>query len=230
MALFRPGGSAKEQSVLRQMRRDWDRRAKENARHYVATEKTSWSDEEFFESGVTCIRRHIESVLPEICGGRQLSELRMIEIGCGAGRMTRPLSKLFGRVDAVDVSPKMIARAREVVRDCDNVHLHVNNGVDLSMFSENQFDFAFSGIVFQHIPSRTVVENYIREAARVLRPGSIFKFQLQGHPIPENEANTWVGVGFSADQIREIAGRCGFTIKDMQGAGTQDFWLTFVKD
>jgi SAM-dependent methyltransferase len=229
MALFKRGEPADERAVLRQMRMDWDRRAKENARHYVATEKTDWSDEKFFESGDIWIRYYIESILPEICGGRQTSDLRILEIGCGAGRMTRPLSKLFGRVDAVDVSPMMITSAREAVSDCANVHLHVNNGVDLSMFSDSQFDFAFSAIVFQHIPSRTVVENYIKETARVLRPRSVFKFQVQGRPIPENDANTWVGVGFSADEMREIASRCGFTIKDMQGAGTQDFWLTFVK-
>ena len=33
------------------MRRDWDRRAIENARCYVATERQDWSDEEFFRYG-----------------------------------------------------------------------------------------------------------------------------------------------------------------------------------
>ena len=41
-------------NIIRQvnrMRRDWDRRARENARHYVATDRTQWSDEEFFATG-----------------------------------------------------------------------------------------------------------------------------------------------------------------------------------
>ena len=33
------------------MRRDWDRRARENARHYVVTGQESWTDEEFYRSG-----------------------------------------------------------------------------------------------------------------------------------------------------------------------------------
>ena len=43
-----------------------------------------------------------------------------------------------------------------------------------------EFDFAFSVIVFQHIPSREIIENYVREVHRLLRPGALFKFQVQG--------------------------------------------------
>ena len=33
------------------MRRDWDRRAKENAHYYVASGRDNWSEEEFYRSG-----------------------------------------------------------------------------------------------------------------------------------------------------------------------------------
>ena len=35
------------------------------------------------------------------------------------------------------------------------------------------YDFAFSTIVFQHIPSREVIYNYVREVNRLLRPGAL---------------------------------------------------------
>jgi ubiquinone/menaquinone biosynthesis C-methylase UbiE len=155
--------------------------------------------------------------------------MRILEIGCGAGRMTLPLSHTFGQVDAVDISPEMIARAQEALRDRKNVHLHVNNGADLSLFPDEHFDFVFSAIVFQHIPSAAIIENYINESWRVLRPGSVFKFQVQGHPVVESEANTWVGVGFSPEQMSDIAHRCGFIVEKMEGQGTQEFWLIFRK-
>ena len=50
-----------------------------------------------------------------------------------------------------------------------------------------EFDFAFSTIVFQHIPSRDVIENYVREVHRLLRPGALFKFQVQGDSTLETE-------------------------------------------
>ena len=218
-----------ETAILNKMRTEWDGRAKENARHYVATLRDDWSDADFFESGAGWVRQHIESRLSEICGGRAPSELNMLEIGCGAGRMTMPLSKIFGHVDAVDISPEMIAQAKIALRDCRNVRFHVNNGKDLAMFKKDEFDFAFSGIVFQHIPSRAIIENYIRETWRVLRSGALFIFQVQGHSIPESSLDTWVGVGFSRDEMVDIARRNRFVIREMTGEGTQYFWLAFMK-
>lgn len=211
------------------MRREWDERAKENARYYVASSRELWTDEEFFRSGLTCVDDHIRGDPSKICRRIPAREMRILEIGCGAGRMTVPLSDLFAHVDAVDVSPQMVARASEAVKERTNVTVHVNNGVDLSMFPNEQFDFAFSGIVFQHIPKKSIVEGYIRETWRVLRPESVFKFQVQGCPIDEKDANTWVGVGFDEAEMREIASRCGFQILESMGAGTQYFWLTFLK-
>jgi ubiquinone/menaquinone biosynthesis C-methylase UbiE len=211
------------------MRRDWDERARQNARHYVATLQDQWADEEFFQSGSIWIDQYIAPDLDLICGGQPPSAMKILEIGCGAGRMTRPLSRLFGSVEAVDVSREMILCAQSALQDCPNVRFHLNNGTDLSMFSDAEFDFAFSSIVFQHIPRKSIVANYIKEAARVLRPGRIFKFQLQGVSIPEEDVNTWVGAGFSEKEIAALASDHGFAICNATGAGSPDYWLTFKK-
>ena len=215
--------------VATQMRADWDERARKNARHYVATLKEEWSDQEFFESGDEWIRSYILPDLPLVCGNRSPAEMRILEIGCGAGRMTRGLSEIFGLVDAVDVSAEMVAIARTALAGHPNVSLHVNNGVDLSLFGSAEFDFVFSAIVFQHIPSKSIVTNYFREAARLLRPGGVFKFQVQGCEIDEAHADTWVGVGFSEQEMHALARKIGFSIHATSGAGTQEFWLTFIK-
>jgi len=46
----RPPGLSKTQQ-LEKMQRDWDARARENARYYVATGNAEWSDEECYDSG-----------------------------------------------------------------------------------------------------------------------------------------------------------------------------------
>jgi ubiquinone/menaquinone biosynthesis C-methylase UbiE len=223
-------GWFRDRAARRVMRREWDERARQNARHYVATLRQDWSDEDFFQSGSESVAWIVSRDLAAICNGRSgPSDMTALEIGCGAGRMTLALSRIFGHVDAVDVSAEMIAQARVALRERTNVQFHVNNGADLAMFPNERFDFAVSAIVFQHIPRRAIVESYIKETWRVLRPNSLFKFQLQGCPITEQEADTWVGVGFSEDEMREIAGRSGFQIKDSHGAGTQYYWLTFRK-
>lgn len=213
------------------MRRDWDARARENARHYVATRERekSWTDEEFFRTGARDVEEHILLDRFNIGQGRELTGMRILEIGCGAGRLTRSLASLFGRVDAVDISSEMLALAREALRGAPNAHFHQTSGADLAMFGDAEFDFAFSYIVFQHIPSKAVIESYVREAHRVLKQGALFKFQVQGYRLGTREVDTWNGVGFREEEMQQMAGRCGFEMRYAQGAGTQYFWLWFFK-
>ena len=88
---------------LRKMREDWDQRAKENARYYVNTATAEWTDEEFFASGEQTVADEILTDLVNICQGKLSKDMRVLEIGCGAGRVTRALASLFGEVHGVDV-------------------------------------------------------------------------------------------------------------------------------
>ena len=45
-----------------------------------------------------------------------------------------------------------------------------------------QLDFAFSCIVFQHIPNREIIENYVREVNRLLRPGVCLNSRCRAAP------------------------------------------------
>jgi SAM-dependent methyltransferase len=218
------------QQQLENMRRDWDERARENARYYVATGKADWSDDEFFASGEKAVSEDILTDMTNICQGKHPGDMRVLEIGCGAGRLTRALSKLFGEVHAVDVSGEMVRRAKAATGDRPGVHIYQNNGCDLSVVPPLEFDFAYSAIVFQHIPSREIIENYVREVGRLLRPGGLFKFQVQGDVTVQSRPDeTWIGVPYSEAQAKALALRCGFEPRYCHGAGDQYFWLWFFK-
>ena len=218
------------QNTLEKMRSDWDARARENARYYVNTATDKWTDEDFFASGECTVAEEILTDMTNICQGRDPKEMRVLEIGCGVGRVTRALAKLFGEVHAVDVSGEMVARATQALEQFPNAHVYVNNGMDLSVIPGENYDFAFSTIVFQHIPSRDVIENYVREVARLLRPGALFKFQVQGNVTKHSDkTDTWLGVAFSDEDAVAMANRCGFEPRYRHGAGEQYFWLWFFK-
>jgi SAM-dependent methyltransferase len=226
---------------LLRMRRDWDRRARENARHYVVTGQPQWSDEEFFQSGRIALEEDILNDLENICQGQRPKDMKVLEIGCGAGRVTRALAQFFGDVYAVDISREMVRQAQRAVSDFPNARVFRNNGKDLSALSGPwwrrlgtgrplQVDFAFSSMVFQHIPSREIIENYAREVHRLLRPGALFKFQVQGCPdVAREPQNSWVGVSFTEQEARRMAERCGFEMRYQAGAGDQYYWLWFFK-
>lgn len=218
--------------LARQMRRDWDLRAGEDALHYVNTERDDWDESEFFATGEQSVRDFIHADLSAICGDRDPAAMRVLEIGSGVGRMTRALAATFGEVHGVDVSPEMVRRAREYLRSTPNAHVQCNSGTDLRALGSLEFDFAFSFIVFQHVPSLTVIDRYVGEVSRRLQSGSLFKFQVQGYQGPELRASgtdTWVGASVSERQAREMATRHGFEMRRSLGAGTQYYWLWFYK-
>lgn len=218
------------QNTLDKMRADWDARARENARYYVNTATESWTDEAFFATGERTVAEEILTDMTNICQGREPKQMKVLEIGCGAGRVTRALANLFGEVHAVDVSGEMADRAKRALEGHPHAHVYQNNGMDLSIVPGENFDFAFSTIVFQHIPSRDVIENYVREVSRLLRPGGLFKFQVQGDTTFKSaEDDTWLGVSYSDDEAVGMANRCGFEPRYRHGAGEQYFWLWFFK-
>jgi SAM-dependent methyltransferase len=222
--------TALDPSVLEKMRHDWDERARENARHFVATASADWGSEEYYQSGRLCVYNEILIDLGNVCQRKNPKQMKVLEIGCGTGRMTRSLAEVFGEVYAVDISGEMIARAKQGLADLHNVHLFQNNGADLKVLDGIQVDFAFSYIVFQHIPSREVIYNYVREVNRVLRPGGLFKFQVQGAPPdPGTQPDTWEGVHFSDEDAVRMAEENGFDPRHRYGAGGQYFWLWFFK-
>jgi ubiquinone/menaquinone biosynthesis C-methylase UbiE len=219
-----------DSELLSKMQREWDERARENARFYVNTAQQDWKDEDFFESGRSTVREEILTDMTNICQEKDPKEMTVVEIGCGVGRVTRALSEVFGTVHGVDVSGEMVRQARAGNLEMTNAYFHQGNGADLTVLGNIQSDFCFSSIVFQHIPSREVIDSYVAEVSRILRPGGLFKFQVQGDATLVTEhGDTWLGVPFSDEQAVEMAERHGFEPRYRHGAGGQYFWLWFFK-
>jgi len=222
-----PSGSLDE--LLDKMRAEWDARARKNARHFIANHNSEWTDEAFFESGRWNVAEQILNDPDNIYQGKDPKRMKVLEIGCGAGRITRALAEVFGEVYAVDVSGEMIAQAKAALADLPNAYVFQNNGTDLKVLGDLRVDFAFSFIVFQHIPSREVIYSYVREVHRLLRPGGLFKFQVEGAECSKSGSDTWNGVHFSDEDAVKMAEECGFEARHRIAAGSQYFWLWFFR-
>jgi hypothetical protein len=142
------------------------------------------------------------------------------------------MSSHFAEIHGVDVSDEMIALAREKLRDIPNAFPHVSNGASLEQFAPDSIGFVYSYAVFQHIPSRQVVYQYLREIRRVLTSGGLAHLQFNGlprDPVSEGSYNTWTGARFSAEEILEFTRDNDFQVLALEGASTQYMWTTWRK-
>jgi ubiquinone/menaquinone biosynthesis C-methylase UbiE len=125
------------------------------------------------------VQRHYECRLLIRLGGR-VPGGRAVEIGCGAGYGSKLILDRFGaaHVDAVDLDPKMIARARRrLARYGDRVRLAPGSATDLRAAvnaGDASYDAVFDFGIIHHIPDWRAA---LTEVARVLRPGGTFFFE-----------------------------------------------------
>jgi SAM-dependent methyltransferase len=221
-------GAAIDANVSRRMRSDWNRRARFDTRYYVALGRRNQSWEDFLR-GAEELVLGLEKELPRISSATALDARRAMEIGCGPGRLMLPLSRHFHEIHGVDVSPRMVRLARQNLAGVSRAHVHTADGISLGQFEDEFFDFVYSYAVFQHIPSRNVVLNYMKETRRVLRTGGVARMQFNGLKDGSGQYDTWIGVRFKATEIAEFAWRHDLQLLALEGADTQYMWGTFAK-
>jgi 2-polyprenyl-3-methyl-5-hydroxy-6-metoxy-1,4-benzoquinol methylase len=96
---------------------------------------------------------------------------RVLEYGCGVGRLLIPLGRRAKRAVGVDVSPSMLAEARRNCEEFGMAGIELIASDDLASL-EGGFDFICSIAVLQHVPRRTG-EQIIGRLVDLLRPGGV---------------------------------------------------------
>jgi ubiquinone/menaquinone biosynthesis C-methylase UbiE len=118
------------------------------------------------------VQRHVEAGVLLAMGGRMAGG-RALEIGCGRGVGVEIVLDRFGadRVDAFDLDPDMVERARRrLARRGDRVRLWAGDAEHIDA-ADGTYDAAFDFAIVHHIPDW---RSALREVHRVLRPGGRF--------------------------------------------------------
>jgi len=116
------------------------------------------------------VRRSYPDVLVDaaIERGGLVPGSRVLEVGCGTGKLTELLAAHGLVVDAVDPGPNMVEVARKRVGDTDLVRFHIGRFEELPL-DDGAFDAVFSATAFHWIEP----DIGWRKVARHLKPGAL---------------------------------------------------------
>ncbi len=106
-----------------------------------------------------------------------VTDRKVLEIGCGTGRHTATLAQQGNLVTAVDLSPGMLAIARQKLGDAGNVRL-IEADVMVDAIDGGPFDTVVTALVLEHI--RDLPRFFARAAALMADGGEMFVSEI--HP------------------------------------------------
>ena len=159
---------------VRRHRRDWEELAEVDPLWAVLSDPERrggrWQLDEFLATGDADADRvlRVAGVL-----GRPARRGRVLDFGCGVGRVTRAFARHFDEAVGVDVSAAMVDHARHLNADVPNVRFET-----LSRLEDGAFDLVYSRIVLQHLPRAADALGYVDDFLRAARPDGLVVFQL----------------------------------------------------
>ena len=212
--------SAEQAGVVAGMRRDWERRAADDPLYAIDSTRRRWSLDDFYARGPALVAQILDPVLAALAVDP--AGMRVLEIGCGMGRLFAGLAARFGEVWGIDISSEMVERGRA---HCPvEATWVVGDGSSLAGVGDASVDHVLSYEVFQHIPDPGVIQGYLREMARVLRPGGTFGVQMRrGSDTPRQAV-----VRALPRPLRKAAGAALHRMGILPVEGDVDTWLGCV--
>lgn len=166
----------------------WNRLYAKVGNRAIATH-TGHDDDAFARSG----RADTTFVLTEFLDGAPRG--RILEIGCGAGRMTQHLADEFAEVVALDCTAAVLTELRTRLGDRPGITAVEGSEATLRDLPDGSFDAVLSYVVFQHVSLREAVHEYVLQGARLLGPGGVAAFQFRGDDLRARAADLvgWAG-------------------------------------
>jgi SAM-dependent methyltransferase len=157
------------------MRAAWDARAVSDPLYAIDARRQHRDVDAFYARGLTLVAQIVDPALDAL--SVEPSGRRVLEVGCGMGRLFEGLSQRFGEVWGTDISVEMIRQGREF---CPvEAKWIVGDGSTLKEVAATSIDHVLSFEVFEHIPQPSIIGGYLREIHRVLRAGGTFQAQLR---------------------------------------------------
>lgn len=136
------------------------------------------NQEKFYESGRYGVEQFLNLLRRNGCLPEKLSDKRIIEYGCGVGRVTHALAQRFGEVYAYDISAPHLRLARQFTDSLklNNIRFtQIKHPKDVLHLP--QVDAVYTAIVLQHNPP-PVIRFILQALLGALTPGGVAYVQI----------------------------------------------------
>jgi ubiquinone/menaquinone biosynthesis C-methylase UbiE len=164
--------------------------------------------DEFFASGERDAERLLALAAAHI-GTPPWHPSRVLDFGCGVGRLTLAFARRAQQATGIDVSPTMLALARTHRERQQLANAEFVDASALDTLADGGFDFVVSLIVFQHIPVRDG-EALLRALLRKLAPGGVaalhFTFRRRGGALRRAARRLRASIPLLHRALQRIAG------------------------
>lgn len=148
---------------------------------------------------------------------------KALEIGPGEGAFLPELAKVFAEVQAIDISPDMLAKSQKLVEQQGLTNVSCSLGDTSTLLTEQtqQFEFAVANMVLHHVPSP---RNIFIDVGQLLQQGGIFLVtDLIRHEqswAKDNCGDLWLG--FEPEDLTNWATDAGLTEGQSQFLGLRN--------
>jgi ubiquinone/menaquinone biosynthesis C-methylase UbiE len=156
------------------------------------------------------------------------NDKRVLDVGCGMGRIEKFLAPHCRELHAIDVSPVMIGLAQSRLKEHHNVTFKAQDATDLSNYEDAFFDAIFSLLVLQHMDQEDAFRCLL-EFNRLLKMNGnciiqfpelasdfYFKSFLQGVRLSLEKRSLARTRCYTEEEVRFKMQKAGFSIQRLQ--------------
>ena len=160
------------------LRQDWDLRAQSPMGRFFIASHVGWDDPKAWERQArNDAALTLRGLTPEF-----LSSARVLEIGCGMGRLSCHVAPRVKDYLGIDISAAYLEEARRLESIHSNCEFLLSPGDTLpEEIGNREFDLIYAFAVFIHCPL-PIIQTLVREAVDLLSADGILRFHLLADP------------------------------------------------
>jgi predicted TPR repeat methyltransferase len=141
---------------------------------------------------------------------------RVIDLGCGTGLAARAFAAVAGEIIGIDLSPRMIERARLTGLYAELDVAEIVQGLVRQPDASADLILAADVMVYVHD-----MAPLLAEVARVLAPGGLFAFTLESHPGEGVVLGEGLRYAYGAASARMLIEAAGLTLERLEPASSR---------